>query len=79
MWHWLRGLAATAFAMVSLASLAQPLPAKTVHIVVPFGAAGVAIGDLDALASTPEQTAEMLASEARHWNEVIAQAKVPMQ
>ncbi len=26
-----------------------------------------------------EITAEMLASEARHWNEVIAQAKVPMQ
>jgi len=35
--------------------------------------------NMDAQASTPEQTAELLASETKRWGDVIARAKIPTQ
>ncbi len=35
--------------------------------------------NMDAHASTPEQTAELLASETKRWGEVIVRAKVAAQ
>ncbi|MPM92595.1 hypothetical protein SDC9_139730 [bioreactor metagenome] len=35
--------------------------------------------NVQAQASTPEQTAKLLQSEIRRWGDVIAQAKIPKQ
>ena len=35
--------------------------------------------NMEAHASTPEQTAELLASETKRWGDVIVRAKIPTQ